>query len=122
MKTVLFSFPDDVTRDRFLRLIKSTYEPMLQNAGATPEDLSTKHNGEILKSALGTVRLDPPIKADHERVVALFVSGQKMVEGTLAEMRKRFQQEVDSHSAPVSLRELRDGSWVEIQARRLQRG
>jgi len=116
MKNVLFSFPDDVARDKFLTLMKTMYTSMLED-----NDVQMKNDGAIIKSALGTIRLDPPIRADHERIVALYVSGQKMVEGTLADMRKRFQQEVDSHSANVSLKELRDGSWVEIQARRLQR-
>lgn len=114
MKTVLLSFADDVTRDHFLRIIKSTADTLAASG------LPTKNDAEILQTALNTVRLDPPIKADHERVVALFVSGKKMVEGTLAQMRTRFQQEVDSHSASVTLRELQDGTWKEIQARRVQ--
>lgn len=79
------------------------------------------NDGTIIKEALKTVKLDPPLKAAHERVVALFVSGRKMIEGTLAELQKRFKQEVDSHKANVQLKELRDGEWITIQSRTLQR-
>jgi hypothetical protein len=120
VKTVLFSFPNDKVRDQFLRLTKAAADTMLLPE-TIERDATARSDGECLKNALGTVRLDPAIKADHERVVALFVSGQKMQEGSLAELRKRFQQECDSHKANVELRELREGEWVTIHSRRLQR-
>jgi hypothetical protein len=119
VRTVLFSFPDDKARDRFLRLLKAASDTLLLPE-TIARDQAAKNDGDTIKNALGTVKLDPPIKAEHERTVAMFVSGQKMVEGPLSDMKKRFQQEVASHSAPVTLKELREGEWVEIQARRLQ--
>jgi hypothetical protein len=122
MKTVLFSFPDDLARDHFLKIVKEVSDQMLSadTAQRDPEGV-TAAKGQLLLSTLETARLDPPIKADHERVVALFVSGRKMAEGQLSDMRKRFQQECDSHKASVELRELRAGTWVVVQSRRLQR-
>ncbi len=103
------SFADDVARDKFLKSLKEASTALAGTAG------------ESVLNALGTIRLDPPLKADHERTVALFVTGRKMEEGTLAQMRQRFQQECDSHSGSVELRELREGEWVSISSRRRQR-
>lgn len=119
VKTILLSFPDDKTRDRYLQLIKATADLMLAPENVEKSE-TTKRDGEIIKAALGTIKLDPPIKQDHERIVAIFVTGQKMAEGTLTAMRLRFQQEIGSHSGSVELRELREGEWVTIQARRKQ--
>ena len=118
MKTILISFPDDKARDLYLRLTKLASDKMLEPQ-TIASDPSAQQGGDCLRSALGTVKLDPPIKQDHERMVAVFVSGRKMAEGPLTTMQQRFQQEVDSHSANVEVRELRDGEWIIIR-RRLQ--
>ncbi len=121
MKTCLLTFPDDKARDRFLKLVKDASSDL---AGAPTtnevEAQAAVANGAILLNALKSVRLDPPIKTDQERIVALFVSNQKMAEGQLSDMRKRFQQECDSHKGSVELRELREGEWVVIASRRFQ--
>lgn len=101
MKSILITFADDTERDAFLEEVRA-----LQS--------------DSVRKALGTVRLDPPIKDDHERQCALFVSGQKLVEGSLSELNQRFQQEVGVHSGSVVIKELRGGEWHEIRARRLQ--
>ncbi len=122
MKTILLTFPDDKIRDRFIRLLKEQAEAMVGPVSQSqPEPEKRKSDSEMILRAIGSIKLDPPLKSDRERVVAIFVSGQKMTEGTLADLRKRFQQEVGSHSANVELRELRDGEWVTIQSRRQQR-
>jgi hypothetical protein len=114
MKTILISFNDDKDRDRFLQLLKGTLSALETNR-------SMEVDVELMRSALASIRLDPPIKSDLERTAAVFVSGTKMAEGTLANMRQRFQQEIGSHSANVEVRELRDGEWIVIQTRRHQR-
>lgn len=48
---------------------------------------------------------------------ALFVSGQRLVEGSLKDMNKRFDQEVGSHSASVEVREMTDKGWVKVRSR-----
>lgn len=101
MKTVLFSFEDDVIRDQFLELLKDSDE-------------------DLVKTTLNTAKLDPPIKEDHERMVAIFIAGQKLHEGQLSEMNKVFEQELAAHSGSVIMKELRGGEWVEIRARRTQ--
>ena len=116
MTTTLFTFPSDKERDAFLRLLADCAATAEQ--ATTPEAIA---NGDIIRAALNTARVNVPIKEDHERVVALFISGKKIIEGSLSDLRRRFQQEVDSHSATVELRELRGGLWVTIQSRRQQR-
>lgn len=101
MKSILFTFEDDTTRDRFLEELK---------------DLES----DTIQSSLNTIRLDPPIKEDHERICGLWVGGEKLIEGPLSDLQKRFQQECDSHSANVVLKELRGGEWHDIRARRHQ--
>lgn len=101
MKSILITFADDAERDAFLEEVRA---------------LKT----DSVHKALGTVRLDPPIKEDHERQCALFVTGQKLIEGSLSELNQRFEQEVAVHSGSVVIKELRGGEWHEIRARRLQ--
>lgn len=102
MKSILITFADDVERDQFLEQVRTV-------------------KADVVTKALGTIKLDPPIKEDHERQCALFISGQKMMEGSLTELNRRFDQEVGSHSGSVIIKELRGGEWHEIRARRLQR-
>lgn len=101
MKSILITFADDTERDRFLEEAK-------------------KAGSEIIDKALGTVKLDPPIKEDHERQCALFISGQKILEGNLSDLNVRFQQEIAVHSGSVVIKELCGGEWHEIRARRKQ--
>lgn len=100
---VPFSQQNDLTK--FVQLI---------NEYASADAVNGKFVKDALAGRLGKV-------SSGERVVALFVSGRKMVEGSLTELQQRFQQEVDSHSANVHLKELQDGEWVTIRSRTLQR-
>ena len=120
MKTVLFSFADDKVRDRVLKTLKDVADTMINNPPPGADVAQVKATGELILTTLSTARLDPSLRAEHERSVALFVSGRKMAEGQLADMRKRFQQECDSHKANVELKELKEGEWVTVQSRRLQ--
>lgn len=112
-KTVLLSFSDANARDKFFETLRSVSESL----SADGESISS----DLIIDALKTVQLDPPVKADHERAAVLYVTGQKMAEGSLSDMRRRFQQEIDSHKGNVELRELRNGQWEVILKRRLQK-
>lgn len=120
MKSALFNFPDDKTRDKFFRLLKLASDTMLLPETVI-KDPASVNDGTIIREALRTVKLDPPLKAAYERTVALFVSGRKMREGSLSELQQCFQQEVDSHKASVELKELKEGEWTTIRSRKLQR-
>lgn len=115
MKTLLFSFENDATRDQFLTAIRNAADIMVK---ASKPDIS--EGGGLIQSTLNTTVLDPPIKEDHERIVAIFITGQKMYEGQLSEMNKVFEQELASHTGSVVMKELRGGEWTEIRARRKQ--
>lgn len=114
--TVLFTFGNDKIRDRFIALIRKAAEGY-QNSGSGDEG----SDGVFLVQMLDAMRFDPPIKSDLERTASLFVAGKKLSEGLLSEMRRRFDQEISSHSASVELRELREGEWKTIQSRKLQK-
>lgn len=106
MKTLLFTFADDTERDKFLEMVRT----MEVNA----------NDKEWFDKTLDSIRLDPPIKADHERQCAIWIGPDKLLEGSLADLNRRFDQEVASHSGSVVLKELRNGEWKIIRQRRLQ--
>ncbi len=120
MKTAIFTFADDKVRDKFFRLLKAASDTMV-SAETVARDPTALVDGKVIQEALRTVRLDPTLKADHERTVALFVGNRKMREGSLAELQRCFLQEVEGHKASVELKELKDGEWVTIRSRKLQR-
>jgi hypothetical protein len=113
-KTALFTFGNEAIRDRFIKLVKA-------QADQLSTDDTRENDSVFIKQVLDGMRLDPPIKLDSERSAALFIAGRKLTEGLLTDMRRRFDQEIASHSASVELRELREGEWITIQQRRLQR-
>lgn len=132
MKSVLFTFEDDSTRDLFLLVTRQAAVLMI-NSSKNPDGSSknpdgfesmaaTRENsGKLILSTLDTAQFDPPIKAEHERQSSLWVAGQKLTEGKLSDMQKQFTQECDAHSASVVLKEYIGGEWHEIRARRPQR-
>lgn len=115
MKSVLLNFKDSQTRDKFVKAMHSIANLLIDNPNT-----EQKENGAIIKEAIDSVQYDPSIRSDEERLAGVFVSGQKMAEGNLQAMRIRFQQEIDSHSAGVELKEKRNGEWKPIQTRRKQ--
>lgn len=120
MKTVLFTFEDAEARDRFLAAVKGAADTMVASSDV-PEGFEKREaDGELILGTLNTAKFDPPTKEDHERQCSLWVSGEKLIEGSLSDMSKRFQQECASHSASVVLKEYRNGEWHDIRARRLQ--
>jgi hypothetical protein len=118
LKSVLFTFESAETRDRFLAHLKEVAETMACSSDVPEGYGKRKAGSELLLTTLNTAKFDPPIKADHERQCSLWVSGQKLYDGGLADLQKKFQQECASHSASVVLREFRNGEWHEIRARR----
>jgi len=111
-KTILFTFENDLLRDKFLFQVRGL---------ATGSIVPAYADNDLILKTLDTIRLDPPIKTDAERSAALFVSGKKLVEGSLSDMQKRFDQEMASHSASLEIRELREGEWKTIRSRKQQR-
>ena len=118
MKTALITFRDDSQSSRFVKLLYK-YDTELEKINAESADGS--EDSVFLTQAIETMRLDPLIKSITERVATLFVSGRKLTEGMLSDMKKRFDQEIASHSANTELREWQDGEWKVIQSRRLQK-
>ena len=118
MKTALCTFRDESQRSRFVKLLYQ-YATELEKINAESADGS--EDSVFLTQAIETMRLDPLIKSITERVATLFVSGRKLTEGMLSDMKKRFDQEIASHSANTELREWQDGEWKVIQSRRLQK-
>ncbi len=108
MKTLTLSFPDDKSRERYLQLV--------QKLG---ERLSTS-DVELLAAARKTMQFDVAVEGGGV-AAAVFVTGVKMIEGSKAEMERRFQQEIGAHQADVELRELRGGEWINIRSRKRQR-
>jgi hypothetical protein len=120
LKTVLFTFEDDAARDQFLAAVQGAAETMVSSSDVPEGFEGREAAGELILGTLNTAKFDPPIKEDHERQCSLWVSGEKLIEGNLSDMQKRFQQECSSHSASVVLKEYRGGEWHDIRARRLQ--
>lgn len=118
MKTALFTFRDESQRSRFVKLL---YQYATELEKINVESADGSEDSVFLTQAIETMRLDPLIKSITERVATLFVSGRKLTEGMLSDMKKRFDQEIASHSANTELREWQDGEWKVIQSRRLQK-
>jgi hypothetical protein len=93
MPTVLFDFPTKNDREEFLQLLKAV--------GETFEG----DRGEIINSAMKTIRRDPPIRSNSERRAAIYVAGTQLAQGSVEEMNERFMQECGVHSANVEMRE-----------------
>ena len=118
VKTALFTFRDESQRSRFVKLL---YQYATELEKINVESADGSEDSVFLTQAVETMRLDPLIKSITERVATLFVSGRKLTEGMLSDMKKRFDQEIASHSANTELREWQDGEWKVIQSRRLQK-
>jgi len=97
MSSVLYTFDNEQARDDFVRQVESQM------------DLSSAQ-----------VQKDPALEHELSNKCAVFVAGQKLVEGDYNDMNIRFTQECGVHSASVVLKQFKNGSWAEIKARRLQ--
>lgn len=104
VKTVLFTFEDEVSRDKFVTKVKGLASKSIE-----------------VSNALKNLRLDPHIKTDAERTVCLFVSGKKLYEGLLPYIQMRFSEETAAHSASVEIREFQGGIWKTIRSRKQQK-
>lgn len=118
VKSILFTFEDEHSRDHFIQILNEVSTAMLLSSNA--KDYETrKNNGTLLKDTLNTVKFDPQLKVNSDRQCGLWVSGQKLIEGSYSDMNKRFDDEIVAHSARVEVKEMRDGKWVSIRSRRL---
>ena len=118
MKSILFTFENEETRDQFLDFLNVGAEKMITSDDVPDGYTERAKTGQLIRNTLNTIKLDPPVKADHERQCGIWVSGQKLKEGSLEDLNKMFAQEIISHSATVEIRELRNGSWTPIRSRR----
>jgi hypothetical protein len=99
MKTLLLSFNTPGDRDNFISFLNEhTANPLVGHA-------------------VDSIRLDPPVKTADERHAALYVSGTRMMEGTLPTVEKMFKQECSAHNAKVEIKELKNGEWQRIRVR-----
>jgi len=117
MKTILLTFENETERNEYISLLRNMAAYMISPPTKTVASSDVKTNGELILKVLETVKFDPPVKSDSERLVALFVAGQKMQEGSLTELNKLFTQEITQHRGSVQIRELRDDKWVVIRQR-----
>lgn len=113
MKTVLFTFNDSTSRDRFLGLIKDKF-----GIGEDIDSLTAEQM--FIKEILDTTQNDPSVVSSEHRHCSVWVSGKKIIEGDYKKMHERFLQECGVHSASVILKELRSNEWCDIRVRRLQ--
>jgi hypothetical protein len=118
VKSILFTFENEKDRDQFLQTVREAADRMIKSDDIPDGYTERAKNGTLVQKTLETIKLDPPVKADHERQCGIWVSGQKLKEGNLDELSKMFNQEIASHSGNVELRELRGGEWVVIRSRR----
>lgn len=98
MKTILLSFRDEKERDQFVNVIQAI---------------------DGLKTLVDTLVFDPQLK-EPIKSCSIWVAGSKLAEGEKPEMKRMFDQECAAHSATVVMKEMREGKWCEISARRHQ--
>lgn len=121
-KTLLLTFDDQENRQKFMQVLQEAAATMTSEDGPNVQNASEgweqrKANGELIQKAVSTAVTDPPIKSDTDRICALFVSGKKLVDGNLADLNKRFELEVGSHSGSVEIREKRGDEWTTVRRR-----
>lgn len=83
------------------------------------QDQSKKSSvfGKLCTTVLPTAISDPQVRSENDKIVALFVSGRKMSEGSLSNISKLFKTETEAHSANVQIKEMVDGKWRTIRQR-----
>lgn len=116
--TLLFTFEDNTSKEKFTRAVNK-YLTLLTKSNKIA-DLTTADIMSFQK-ALSEAQHDPEISTDANRTYTLYVSGRKFTEGKLAEMKKKFRQEIDAHSGSVELRIQENGKWKSVLSRKLQK-
>tara|TARA_R110000751_G_scaffold41702_6_gene97608 strand:- start:2526 stop:2822 length:297 start_codon:yes stop_codon:yes gene_type:complete len=98
MKSVLFTFDTEEARDKFVKSAQGILD---------------------IHQPVETV-LDPTLEHELSNKCAVFVAGQKLVEGDQKDMMVRFTQECGVHSASVILKQFKNGVWSAIKTRQYQ--
>lgn len=111
MNSILFTFDTGADRDKFIEYLNA----FIKNSKSYP----TTH--KFLSEALARADLNPQVRSEKDKIVALFVSGKKLKEDTLPIIKQAFNSEIVAHSGSVEIREKVNDKWVTIQARRLAR-
>ena len=73
--------------------------------------------GKLCTKVIPTAVLDPQVRSESDKLVALFISGKKMSEGPISTISKMFKTETQAHSANVQIKEMVDGKWRTIRQR-----
>ena len=95
MPSVLLTFDTDPQRERFIEELYVLVEALSGSNGVNFQFKEggweeRKEKGEFLAAAMKTLRRDPPIRGDDERMAAVYVSGQQMATGSIAALQERF--------------------------------
>jgi hypothetical protein len=72
---------------------------------------------KIATTALTKMDLKPPIRGRDETPVSLFIGSERIQDGPLSLIKKRFAEEISAHSGPVTIRELKDKKWRIVHRR-----
>lgn len=120
MKSLLFTFEDTESRNKFIRLLKEEFKLNKSVAPITDELRERSDIQSFVEGVLSTAQEDPCIVSPDHRHCSVWISGKKIVEGDYKKMNERFMQECGVHSASVVLKELKHNEWCDIRTRRLQ--
>lgn len=120
--TLLLTFDDKNQRQKFIDIMDQLVFTTANEKGMNLQNQlegweERKKDGLFVESVIKNAIRDPQVKDESERIAALFVSGQKIMDGMIPELNKRFELEVGSHSGSVEIREKRGGEWVVIRRR-----
>ncbi len=109
--SLLLSFANPEKMDEFLQAIEKCIDKARDEALLNNESI-----GFILQTFSESV-VDPPLKRDDERMCSLFVCGEMVHRGFLADLHKRFEHEVSLHSGSVEIREDTGNGWKVLRSR-----
>jgi len=114
MPSILLTFESHEQHEEFLQIIAQLTECLDATA-------DTKSQAELMIKVMNTATAIEPnphsCKCDFNEKHALFISGKKMIEGSLPELQKLFKREITQHSGSVEVRVYREGTWRPVMRR-----
>lgn len=110
-KTLLLSFDDSERMQTFVRNIENLVDKARGEGSIRTESI------ELILGTLDKSVQNPPIKTDDERICSLFVCGEMVNRGCLADLNKKFDHEIGLHSGSVEIREDTGNGWVVLRSR-----
>lgn len=123
--TLLLTFDNNDQRQKFIDLVDEIVFTTADENGKNiqnnlPGWEERRDNGLFIQDVMKNAIKDPLIKDESERVGSLFVSGQKILDGLIQDLNKRFELEVASHSGSVEIKEKRGDEWIVVRRRMKQ--